>query len=247
MLQLQSFFVKLSKYYFGKSQLPFLGHILTTAGVQVDKDKISAIVSLPVPTNVIADEAAAAFDKLKQALITTHVLCLPNFNVPFIVECDASSEGVDHFTLKFLLEQRVTTSELQRLLMNLIPYDFSIIYCSGKENQGADALSRRPQDAALLTLVVSYCIDVSDIYVGFSMDPYTANIISSLKSDPTLAPNYKLVDQALLYKGTLVVPDYLDLRGCILNEARATPMAKHGGFLKTVKRISSHFYWPKLS
>ncbi|KAD2392730.1 hypothetical protein E3N88_39707 [Mikania micrantha] len=40
------------------------------------------------------DEAVAAFDKLKQALITAPILRLPNFNAPFIVECDASSEVI---------------------------------------------------------------------------------------------------------------------------------------------------------
>ncbi|KAD2392709.1 hypothetical protein E3N88_39686 [Mikania micrantha] len=88
-----------------KSQVPFLGHIVTAAGVQVDKYKISAIVSwLPgcqAPNCTYKegwiyfnDEAAAAFDKLKQALITAPILRLPNFNAPFIVECDASSEVI---------------------------------------------------------------------------------------------------------------------------------------------------------
>ncbi|GJT69161.1 hypothetical protein Tco_1028447 [Tanacetum coccineum] len=51
----------------------------------------------------------------------------------------------DHFNLKHLFAQRVTTNEQQRLLMKLLPFDFTIIYKAGKENQGADALSRRPQ------------------------------------------------------------------------------------------------------
>ncbi|XP_021974781.1 uncharacterized mitochondrial protein AtMg00860-like [Helianthus annuus] len=113
------------------NKVPFLGHIVTAAGVQVDQEKISAVVAWPLPVNVKAirgflgltgyyrrfvrnygiiarpltaftkkegfkwsQEAAAAFEKLKQALISAPVLRLPDFHAPFMVECDASSDGV---------------------------------------------------------------------------------------------------------------------------------------------------------
>lgn len=122
-----------------------------------------------------------AFNDLEQVL--------PNFSKPFVIECDASSDGVgailsqedhpvayfskgfshsnsfesaydrellalvlaiqkwshylivrhflirtDHYTLKFLLEQHITTIEQQRLLIKLMPSDFSIVHKAGKEN-----------------------------------------------------------------------------------------------------------------
>ncbi|GJX11480.1 retrotransposon gag domain, retroviral aspartyl protease [Tanacetum coccineum] len=70
----------------------------------------------------------------------------------------------DHYTLKFLLEQRITSTEQQRLLLKLMPYDFSIIHWAGKENLGADALSRRPHTGALLTLIVPYCVEAEYSY-----------------------------------------------------------------------------------
>ena len=39
-------------------------------------------------------QASAAFDNLKVAIMTTHVLSLPDFRKPFIVETDASGSGV---------------------------------------------------------------------------------------------------------------------------------------------------------
>ncbi|KAD3639992.1 hypothetical protein E3N88_29215 [Mikania micrantha] len=262
--------------------VPFLGHVITAAGVQVDQDKISAVVSWPVLVNVkdvrgflgltgyyrrfvrcygiIArpltaltkkdgfhwnNETLAAFETLEHALISAPVLRLPDFTISFVVECDASSDGVGtiliqeehpmaYYSKAFapstgfksaydqellaLVMALVTTSEQQRLLMKLMPYDFSIIYHSGKENRGADASSKRPLHAPLVTLAVPYSSEIADIYTGLLVDPYTKHILTALQQDPTAVP-----------------------------EAHATPAAGHGGFLKTMKRVSSQFFWPHLS
>ncbi|CAL8157093.1 unnamed protein product [Prunus armeniaca] len=39
-------------------------------------------------------EAESAFLNLKAALMTTHVLALPDFSMLFVVECDASNVGI---------------------------------------------------------------------------------------------------------------------------------------------------------
>ncbi|KAD4585723.1 hypothetical protein E3N88_23324 [Mikania micrantha] len=107
----------------------------------------------------------------------------------------------DHYTLKFLLEQRVATVEQQRLLVKLIPYDFSIIHKAGKENTGADALSRRPMTSELLALIVPYCVDYKEIQDGLLQDPHRPILL-------LLSPICQLIH--LLIRGTL----WLDSHYC---------------------------------
>lgn len=49
------------------------------------------------------EEATEAFERLKHAMTTVLVLTLPNFELPFILETDASDFGIGAF---FMLEQR---------------------------------------------------------------------------------------------------------------------------------------------
>ncbi|GKA73531.1 ty3-gypsy retrotransposon protein, partial [Tanacetum coccineum] len=256
----------------------FLGHVITSEGVQVEQEKISAVQSWPIPTTVKevrgflgltgyyrrfvknygliarplttltkkdgflwSDEALKAFNELKQALLSTPILRLPNFLKTFVVECDTSSDGVgailsqddhpvayfskglspsnrfksayDRELLALVLAQRITLIEQQRLFLKLMPYKFSIIHRTGKENRGADALSRRPYIGTLLTLTVLYCVEVAEIKSGLQTDPYTNDIIQKLLlPDSSSVSDFSFVDQFLFYKLRLVIPNISNLK-----------------------------------
>ena len=49
----------------------------------------------------------------------------------------------DHDTLKYFLEQRLSSKERQKWVTKIVGYDFEIIYKKGKQNVVADALLRR--------------------------------------------------------------------------------------------------------
>lgn len=131
--------------------------------------------------------AEEAFNNLKSAMCTAPVLAMPDFQKTFVLECDASREGIgavlsqegrpisylskalspknlglsayekemlavvfavqkwrpyllgkhfkvitDHFSLKYMLEQRISTPMQQKWLTKLIGYDFEIIFRSGR-------------------------------------------------------------------------------------------------------------------
>ncbi|XP_026378571.1 uncharacterized protein LOC113273010 [Papaver somniferum] len=119
--------------------------------------------------------ATSAFEQLKLSMSSTSVLALPDFSKPFTVESDASEHclGVvltqevkavqkwrhyllgnkffiqtDHRSIKYFLEQKITTVLQQKWLMKLLGFEYEIQYKKGKENIVADALSRIPAPAA---------------------------------------------------------------------------------------------------
>ena len=52
LLKQHQFFLKLNKCVFGKQELEYLGHIISSQGVKVDISKIQAMLEWPRPTNV---------------------------------------------------------------------------------------------------------------------------------------------------------------------------------------------------
>ncbi|GJY71154.1 putative mitochondrial protein [Tanacetum coccineum] len=107
---------------------------------------------------VWSEEAQSSFLNLKEVMISAPLLKLPNFDEQFVVETNASREGIraiDHFSLKYLLEQRITTPSQMKWLPKLIGFDYEIMCKKGSENEVTDALSRVYTGGQLIQIVLS--------------------------------------------------------------------------------------------
>nr|GEX06917.1 DNA-directed DNA polymerase [Tanacetum cinerariifolium] len=77
-----------------------LGHKVSNAGLEVDKEKIDVISKLPSLTNIkdtlfkFSDECQKVFKTLKEKFTCAPVIVSPNWNLSFELMCDASDFAV---------------------------------------------------------------------------------------------------------------------------------------------------------
>jgi hypothetical protein len=148
-------------------------------------------------------KATKSFEQLKEVMCKAHVLTTPDFKKTFIVECDASGNGIGvvlmqegrplafesrplkgkdlhkpiyekemmvilhalkkwhfkvktyHDSLKYFLEQRLSSEEQQKWVTKILGYDFEIVYKKGKQNVVEDALSRKDEDVETFLCAIS--------------------------------------------------------------------------------------------
>ena len=70
-----------------------------------------------------------------------------------------------HHSLKYFLEQRISSPRKQKWVTKLLGYDHGIIYKKGKENVVADALSQKYEEEVSLTSLPFIVVDqLNDIH-----------------------------------------------------------------------------------
>ncbi|KAL8152139.1 hypothetical protein V2J09_021947 [Rumex salicifolius] len=112
----------------------------------------------------------------------------------------------DQRSLKYLLEQKVSTPFQHMWLSKLMGYSYEIQYKQGKENVAADALSR-VSGAQLLQITLTQADQnfFDSVKALWQSDPACAKIISDLTADPSLHPAYSFCTGELRRKGKLVI------------------------------------------
>lgn len=156
----------------------------------------------------------------------------------------------DHQSLRYLLDQRVSTANQQKWITKLMGMDYDICYKKGKDNIVADSLSRQMEGTqpasrnyALTSTTPTWLEQLSTSWFA---DTTLADIIAQLSVDPTSNPGYTFTNGRLRFEGKLVVGNDGLLKQQLLHEFHSTATGGHSGRRATYERINHIFYWPTI-
>ena len=148
----------------------------------------------------------------------------------------------DQKSLKWLLQQKISTPFQQVWLSKLMGFDYEIQYKAGRQNNIADALSR-VQGSELLFLAISVVDSnvaqaISDSY---NLDINTQLLISKLEQGETIA-GFSLQERLLKRQGKIVVGPDESLQKKLIKWQHASLEAGHSGRDQKIKIMQGIFY-----
>ena len=106
---------------------------------------------------------------------------------------------MDHDSLKYFLEQRLSSEEQQKQVTKMLGYDFEIIYKKGKQNVVADALSRKDEDVEALFCAISIIQPnwISEAREEWKNDEEVWALIQKLQQDSSTSDTFSWQNDSL--------------------------------------------------
>jgi hypothetical protein len=148
-----------------------------------------------------------------------------------------------HQSLKYFLEQCLSSPEQQKWVTKLFGYHYEIIYKKGKYNVVVDALSRKYEDEGSifsLSFIVPDSLQV--VRQEWLHSPKSSHLIQQLQSNSLVSPGYSWLNDELPYKGHFYLSKQSKLKSTVLYELHATPTIGHSGFTKTYDWVKHYFF-----
>lgn len=160
----------------------------------------------------------------------------------------------DHQSLKFLLEQKWTTTLQYKCFTKLLGMNYEIQYKKGSDNVVADALSRKgwQEDPETSTSTTSHLLAISaaqpqwlqEVIKSYEDDEVCTDLIAYFALQPNSIPDYQYIGGIIRYKGKIYVGSGCGIRRQVMEALHASAFGGHSGQQGSVLRISSIFYWP---
>jgi hypothetical protein len=147
----------------------------------------------------------------------------------------------DHRSLRFLLDQRLTTIPQHQWASKLLGFDFVVEYKPGALNVVADALSRRdecPLASSALSAPQFQLFD--DLRQEINGDVELSQLRDAIRGGAK-ATSWSVVDGLIMYNGRVYVSPSSASRAAILGLAHH---AGHEGVHKTLHRLRADFHTP---
>ena len=161
----------------------------------------------------------------------------------------------DHASLEYIRSQKNLSHRQARWLDTLQAHDFEVQYRPGKTNVVADALSRPPLLATIMTADVKL-LDPETLKEQYQNDNYFGEIFDALVHPDTAkqsvlarSRNFAIIDGRIYLRDSqrLAIPGNVELKRTILYEAHDTVTSGHLGIDKTLEQVTRNFYWPKMA
>lgn len=153
---------------------------------------------------------------------------------PFVVR-------TNHYSLKFLLDQRLSTILQHTWVSKLFGYDFSVEFNLGKNNTVVGALSQHDEEMLSAQRLSSPAFE---FYDEFRWEAQSLSEIVEVKEDivaGTTSTAWSIVDDLVLHDGRVFVSSSSALWPQILATAHG---AGHEGVQKTLHRLWASFFNP---
>jgi hypothetical protein len=130
----------------------------------------------------------------------------------------------DHDSLKYFLEQTLSSEEQQKWVTKILGYDFEIVYKKGKQNVVVDALSRKDEDVeaflcAILIIQPDWIIEARDEWKN---DEKVWTLIQRLQRDSSASDTFTWKSDSLWYKDRLYLCKNSQLKEKVLLELHIT-------------------------
>ena len=139
----------------------------------------------------------------------------------------------DHRSLKFLWEQRITTYAQQIWLSKLIGYDFQVEYRKGRENQVANALSRKDKNVEFAAIPTPIPRWIDTIKEEVQTNPKLQHIVK-LVQEGEVVGLWEVNEGVLFFKNRIYLNSDSLLLSVIIREFHSST---HEGLHKTLQRI----------
>ncbi|RVW64852.1 Transposon Ty3-I Gag-Pol polyprotein [Vitis vinifera] len=244
------------------------------------QSKIQAMLDWPRPTTVTElraflgltgyyhEAAKKAFENLKAAMTTTPTLALPDFSSPFVIQTDASGDGIGAvlsqngrpiaFMSRALGVSKQSLSTYAREMLAIIvaiqtwrPYLLGRRFTIQTDQRSLKYLLEQriitPEQQKWMSKLVGY--DYEIVYkpgkTNQAADALSRNMTSPSSHKQPRQP-YQWRNGLVCYNNRIVVPPGSPLIHCLLREFHDTPMGGHSRILRTYKRLSQQFYWPSM-
>ncbi|KAD3641652.1 hypothetical protein E3N88_30876 [Mikania micrantha] len=154
----------------------------------------------------------------------------------------------DQKSLKFLLQQRVTTPNQQNWVAKLLGYDFEILYKPGCSNRAADALSRQAEAGQLAMLESGpVWIQGAKLVAEAQADPNIQQFMQKYSADPSKYKGYSIKQGVLFFKSRLVIATNSKYIPALLHEFHTTTTGGHSGYYRTYRRLAANLFRPGMT